>query len=101
METVATGIAGNYLAAFKSHHSGMETIAFLPTAGTMPDFKSHHSGMETDNGLRVERQIPALNRTIVGWKRVGVLPFAGPLGETLNRTIVGWKPGWRRRHPRR
>ncbi len=60
-------------AAFKSHHSGMETNlrSSWPAAGS--GFKSHHSGMET-GGL--------------------VIILGGP--EALNRTIVGWKPGHRR-----
>ncbi len=33
----------------------------------------------------------ALNRTIVGWKRLSGVIGRG-LPPTLNRTIVGWKP---------
>ncbi len=61
-----------HLRAFKSHHSGMETE--LPDLGwAFPiNFKSHHSGMETEAALRGQQAvISALNRTIVGWKRVG------------------------------
>ncbi len=56
---------------FKSHHSGMETVNLIGQDAGRTHFKSHHSGMETKEALR-KRELDgvALNRTIVGWKRI-------------------------------
>ena len=76
---------------FKSHHSGMET---RDRGGGTPQnsgsFKSHHSGMETIQSQLTWIAVLTLNRTIVGWNHPEGAWHPQP-ASPLNRTIVGWK----------
>ncbi len=69
METLPGDTAQKEHVAFKSHHSGMETMALVQ---------------------HPQERREALNRTIVGWK-LALVGADGRNGGALNRTIVGWK----------
>ncbi len=91
METLAEEAIKLIRVLFKSHHSGMETRP--SPAGGCPGpraFKSHHSGMETMRcGYTVVpcTYFKSHHSGMETWRR----RRWGASEATLNRTIVGWK----------